>query len=535
MKHTITKTSKYLVTLFEEIIRIRHWRSVKRSHIIAIAIVGGILAFIGGSIFGGAVATQNTEIKSREVTLASVSELASESTPLPLVGAVVSVSEATIRAESSGQITGVYRKLGDYVGAGSIIAEIENSRERASLASAEAGLKSAQANASISGISGRSQAELLEEAKTATVNTLRSAYDAVDSAIRSNIDPMFVDANLSSPKFRPLVSNNQLVIDVNFGRLQMSDILKEEASRKTTLGATSDLKKEISLTEIELKQTQNFTDDVISALNQSVPTSEIPQSTIDGWKAVALSARGSISGSLASLSNARDNLTAKQAQYDISLKQSGGGELSTSDALVAQAEAGLRVAKVNLEKTIIRSPINGTLNSFSLERGDFVTAFQEVAVVSNNNALEIRAYITEDDARAVAPGNTAVIDGKIQGIVTRVAPALDPLTKKIEVRIGISGDASRLINGSSVRVDISRVARKIEQGEPVSIPISAIKITALGAVVFSIDENNTLVSHTVTLGNLEGGKVEILSGVSPELRIVSDARGLRAGDSVSIR
>ena len=59
----------------------------------------------------------------RGVTLSSVAELSLNTSPLPLLGTVTSRSEANIRAESSGKLVAVYRKLGDYVSAGQVIAE----------------------------------------------------------------------------------------------------------------------------------------------------------------------------------------------------------------------------------------------------------------------------------------------------------------------------------------------------------------------------------------------------------------------------
>ena len=69
----------------------------------------------------------------RGVTLASVGDLSLHTSPLPLLGTVTSLSEANIKAESSGKLVGVYKKLGDYVSAGEVIAEFENSGEHAAV------------------------------------------------------------------------------------------------------------------------------------------------------------------------------------------------------------------------------------------------------------------------------------------------------------------------------------------------------------------------------------------------------------------
>jgi multidrug efflux pump subunit AcrA (membrane-fusion protein) len=73
------------------------------------------------------------------------------------------------------------------------------------------------------------------------------------------------------------------------------------------------------------------------------------------------------------------------------------------------------------------------------------------------------------------------------------------------------------------------------------VPISAVKITPDGSVVFITTDENAedgsavLTSIPVTLGTLSGGKVEITSGLSFDNVIVSDARGLKDGQKVLIK
>ena len=66
------------------------------------------------------------------------------------------------------------------------------------------------------------------------------------------------------------------------------------------------------------------------------------------------------------------------------------------------------------------------------------------------------------------------------------------------------------------------------------IPLSALKITADGTFVFTV-ENNTLKALPVTQGQLFGNNVEVLEGISKESRIVTDARGLKDGQTVTVK
>jgi len=45
---------------------------------------------------------------------------------------------------------------------------------------------------------------------------------------------------------------------------------------------------------------------------------------------------------------------------------------------------------------------------------------------------------------------------------------------------------------------------------------------------------DVLVAHEVTLGALLGERVVIASGLTPDMRIVVDARGLREGEKVEV-
>lgn len=494
-------------------------------------LVGGFFVF---NIISGPEVIGEISKKERLVSVASVLELSSKRGSLPLIGTVTSVSEAIIRSESSGEIVGLYRKLGENVSAGTIIAEIENSREKALVSQAEASVAQAEASARISEISGGREKQLLDESRLSALNTILSAYDTVDDSIATKIDPMFVDPNLSNPKFIVSTPNSQLIIDINFEKLKISTILANQKNRGGNISTQTNLKTEIEKADSELREVKNFVDDVITALNQAVPSESVSQSEIDTFKTTASQARSSLNGSLSSLSLAKDNLTAKEAQFEISQKQSGGPGITTSEASLQSAKANLRIARVNLEKTIIRSPITGTINSLSIERGDFVPSFQEIAVVSNNNALEIKTFITEEDAREIKVGARVLIGEDFEGIVTRIPPALDPKTKKIEIRIGISENKNTLKNGASVSIKIEREVRQGENNLTISVPISAIKITADGPVVFTV-EKGLLKSHEIVEGPILGENIIIESGVTPEMVIVTDARGLKEGSEVDIR
>ena len=81
----------------------------------------------------------------KTVTVATVSELSGDGSTLTVVGDLRAASQADLRMERAGRVTGIYAKSGDRVAAGAVIAEIENASERARVLSAQGSLQGAQA------------------------------------------------------------------------------------------------------------------------------------------------------------------------------------------------------------------------------------------------------------------------------------------------------------------------------------------------------------------------------------------------------
>jgi RND family efflux transporter MFP subunit len=487
--------------------------------IVLVAIIFGGVAFAkrGGSTVA---APQDT---TPHVTLASVSDLSQGGSGLSVAGTVQSQTEATVRAEKGGEITAVHYALGDSVSAGTIVAEMENDSERAAVLQAQGAYQAAQAGATVSQTT-------LSGAKSSVVATLLSAYASVDTTIRTNIDPMFSNPESNQRAFIVPSADSQSKIYAEAGRGEMAAILTRENGKSSILSANDELIGELTATEGELRAVRDFLDTVIKTLNAGIATNGISDTTIATYKATATGARSTINSTLAAVSGAHQTL-----QTAIQNSAQGTGANSSSQAALTQAEGTLAAAKANLEKTIIRAPISGTINSLSLKRGDFVQMTSPVLTVANNHALEVISYITGNDTTRIAVGDKAKIEGDVDGTITRIAPAIDPLTKKIEVRIGLPANAA-VTNGQSVVVDfVKPVASQTKPSKgPTTIPLSALKIGSDTIVVFTVDENSKLVPHPVTLGTLLGDRVVISSGVNPDMIIVTDARGLQAGQTVNV-
>jgi len=506
-----------------------------------------IIVVVIGAITGFALLSRNNKDSDnivfealKEVSLISIQDLQEQSAPLPLIGEVTSENEVTIKTEVSGEIIGVYAEVGESVQAGKIIAEIENSSQRASVLSAEAALAkthqgSRSEQISILELKLQQADDLLEEAKQATINTLKSEFATVDDVVRNKIDQFISNPEGNNPQLSFTTTDSQLEIDIESGRFVLESTLQEWSNILNNVTTDSDLFNLLEDAESNLAKMKSFLDDVALAVNSLTSNEDLSQTTIDTWKTAVLTSRTNIDTSVSDISTAKDNLNNKIANYDIAKKQQEEGSAGGREEDILVAEATLRQAQVGLEKTILRSPISGTINDINIEKGDFVSLFESAVIVSNSDALEVTAFITEDDKRNINTGAKAIIEDKFEGVVSEVAPALDKKTKKIEVKIAIVDSANSFIEGESVELEIERSFVLDDNTKEIIVPISALKITTDGIFVFTVGEMNILTMHPVSVGSIVGNGIIVFSGVTPNMQIVLDARGLQGGQEVVIK
>ena len=481
-----------------------------------------------------------------QVTVATVASLSLATSSVPFVGRVTAQSQATILAQVPGEIISLPHALGDKVTTGEIIAEFSNSTQKAAVLQARGAYEAAQAGlASVQGTSVTRSAisvaqtkQNVQSARKAFSNALQSTYAALDDAVHTKADQLFSNPRNSTLRLLIVVPNSRLVILIRQERIQLvttfSTILPSTAG---TASSTLDARSKTMMTAAN--SVIQFLGNLATAVNETQPSPVAPAAKLAGYSASLNAARAQVSGALSGLimaKSAYDNAQAAERAANNAATNGIPDAISLAKARLTQALGAYSAAKSVLEKTIIRSPINGTIVSLPVMLGDYVPMFSRVAIISNPRALYIKTFVTTNEARALSVGDRATINKSIRGVVTFIAPTLNPLTNKREVKIGITEVAHALTSGEAVSVvfnhSLSASHRRADSA--LSVPITAIKITPAGPSVFTLNNKNALVSHLVTIKNITGSTVSLLSGVTPTMRIVLDARGLSSGQTVSV-
>lgn len=534
-----------------------------------------ILIFVGVGITKGFLTQSITHTPQQNIRIVQLISAggAGSSSSLATTGVVRARTQGDLRIQVPGIVTSVRASVGQYVSAGTIIASVENAMQRAGVAQATAGV--AQAKAQLNKIEGGARSEQLAvlksltktalagkvAARTRAENTLLSAYATTNNTFGGGIDALFITPRGVNPRLLFYSTRSDALLKAQNKRLLLQRTIDREAqmAQKVPGMDTAQLKTEIVQTQKDMRAIASELDSLITALNNGIMSATVPQNALTAYTAMATARRAQVLGTLSALGNTLNGLTASENALTIAKQNEALGvsgaqseDKTAAKARLDAAYAAQALATAQLEKTRVRAPVSGIIQTLSIRTGDFVRAFQNVGLVANAHALEVQTYLAPQIAQRIVVGEHVLIQNNQKGVVTSIAPAIG-VSGQISVRIAIvnknTTSTSTLTTGERVRVtfsanesgvqstprDNTRTNQPITSPSPIIIPITALKLVGNTSSVFTVDTKDILHAQSVTLGAVIQNSIEILSGITPTTQIVRDTRGLSAGDTVIVK
>ena len=234
-------------------------------------------------------------------------------------------------------------------------------------------------------------------------------------------------------------------------------------------------------------------------------------------------------------------LVARQELDDAEARhQAAQAQLDLARAQFDEAGARLAELRINLENTVLLSPVDGFISRRYLDPGAYVTSNTAVVSVVDISLVRLVANIVERDLRMVGEGVTAHIevdafpDESFTGRVARVAPVLDPATRTAEIEIEIPNPDFRLKPGMYARVGLA-VGNK---SQALVVPREAVVVRTSARGVFVVDrvEGGRSARFAALVTGLEDDRyVEVVEGVAEGDRVVTTgAAGLQHGDPIRL-
>src|ERR1700686_813202 len=170
-------------------------------------------------------------------------------------------------------------------------------------------------------------------------------------------------------------------------------------------------------------------------------------------------------------------------------------------AQVNQAQGTLNYAQVQLDNTVIRAPIDGTILERNVEQGEFVTtgfvgdkgAKGYVVSIADLRDLEVELDINQNDfakLTATQPGivNTdAYPDRKYQGVIHEISPEANRQKATVQVKVKVTNPDAYLrpeMNASVAFYSNEKTGARQPEAKPiVTVPANAVRDGGVFVVV----------------------------------------------------
>ena len=261
-------------------------------------------------------------------------------------------------------------------------------------------------------------------------------------------------------------------------------------------------------------------------------------------------AEGTLQQNRALLQNAQVDLKRYRGLFaeDSIAKQT----LDTQQALVNQYQgtlaanqAAVNEAKLNLQFTKIRAPIDGRVGLRQLDQGNLVAANDTtpLVVITQTQPMAISFTLPEGELPPVISrfrrGDELTVQAwdrgeRIlfgEGVLESVDNLIDPTTGTLKMKARFDNEAELLIPNQFVNVRL----RVETLGDAILIPSAALQFGSRGNYAYVVGEDSKVELRTLEVGPSNGEKTVITNGLSVGERIVMEGTDrLRDGSEVEV-
>ena len=210
----------------------------------------------------------------------------------------------------------------------------------------------------------------------------------------------------------------------------------------------------------------------------------------------------------------------------------------TARARVDAARALFQAQQVRLGQAQVRAPDSGIISARTATVGAVVGNGAELFRLIRQGRLEWRAEVTATELGRITTGTTALVTAasgaRLAGRVRTIGPTVDPQTRAALVYVDLTplpGAAS----GSARAGMFARGEFDLGATPALTVPQPALVVRDGFSYVYRVNPDNRVSQVKVQTGRFQDTRVEIVSGLAAESRIVASGAGfLNDGDLVRI-
>ena len=474
-------------------------------------------------------------------------------------------AQVKIGSQITGTIKRLYADVGSHVKAGQMIAELDLPDMKAQMEQAQASVRQAQTrlleqetglgmqkNQSSSAVADakaalRSAQARLEASQAAssqqnvqTPSDIRRAQTSLDSSqsalkssqsgyaqVKASYDLQIANAKEILTQATATAQNS----DINLKRQQ--DLFKQGFVAKSLLD-TAEVTSTVSHSQVNSAQQniQLVQEKVKADLQAAQDQVAQAQSTVESMQAALVAAKAGTYANRAKSADV-DTARAQVRQAEVGLRLALGN--TTQDVIkkqqIAENADSLSIAehqvdyyKAQLAKTMIKSPISGTVLQLASQQGETLAAglsAPTLIIVADLNRLQVDAFVDETDIGKIKIGQPVdvrvdayakrVIPGKVMKVASGSTIQQGVIT--YDVTIGITDPKHQLKPDMTASVVIQTGKRE----GVLLVPSEAVKVSTRGSTVNVVtvkDGKKTATPHKVKTGGSDGQFVEVREGIN---------------------
>ncbi len=249
-----------------------------------------------------------------------------------------------------------------------------------------------------------------------------------------------------------------------------------------------------------------------------------------------------------------DNAVAKVASLQrlLDLEVLGPRKEQTTQIVgqVEQARGALDYAQTQLDNTIIRAPITGTILDRNVEKGEFITtgfvgdkgAKGYIVTMADLNDLQVELDISQNDFPKLGPKQKGIIttdaypDRKYEGFIEQVSPEADRAKATVQVKVRVSKPDEYLRPDMNATVQFISDAPKAVATDGAAKRVVVIPAGALqGDHVFVMLKDRAIKRPVTTAGSSDKGVIVESGLIGGEDLILSPPADLKDGQKVEVK
>lgn len=209
----------------------------------------------------------------------------------------------------------------------------------------------------------------------------------------------------------------------------------------------------------------------------------------------------------------------------------------TSVEQLRQAEAALDLAQSQLNDTVLKSPINGTIIKQVTEVGETIAPGYPAFLIGRLDKLEVEVGVPDKIIDQISIGQEVKIfiygiEKEVEGVISNIDSVADLETRTFGVKIDINNEQRHIKPGM-----IANVIIEMKNERSIIVPIDAVVDDANIAYVYVYnEETETVNKKEIQAGEIREDKIQILEGLEDdELIIIHGQYGLLDGEKVNAR